>query len=74
MEVLLVISTISLAGVAFLIYFGIALWRDARQQKGKRVLVLRLREAIARQRHQPRVLYTHKLETIRQPRERARKA
>jgi hypothetical protein len=65
MGTLLVISAISAASVAFLIYFGFALWCDAGLQKEKRVLVLRLREAIARKRHQPRVLYMHKLDTIR---------
>ena len=64
MGILLIISAISTGSVVFLIYFGFALWRDARQSQGRRVLVLRLREAIARKRHQPRVLYTHKLDTI----------
>jgi hypothetical protein len=74
MGTLLIISAISAGSVAFLIYFGFALWHDARRQKGKRVLILRLRETIARKRHQPRVLYMHKFETIRQPRsERMRK-
>lgn len=64
METLLVTSAISAGSIAFLSYFGIALWRDARQQKGKRVLVLRLREAIASKRYQPHVLYRHKLDAI----------
>lgn len=73
MGVLLTISAISAGSVVFLIYFGFALWRDERQQGGRRVLVLRLREKIARKRQPPRVLYMHKLETIHQPlRERAR--
>ena len=67
MGVLLIISAISAGSVAFLIYFGFALWRDERRQGGRRVLVLKLRETIARKRHQPRVLYMHKLEGIRQP-------
>jgi len=65
MGTLLIISTISAGSVAFLIYFGFALWRDASQQTEKRVLVLRLREAIARKRYPSRVLYMHKLDTIR---------
>jgi hypothetical protein len=65
MGTLLIISAISAGSIAFLIYFGFALWRDERQQKGKRVLVLKLRETIARKRHQPRLLYMHRLETIR---------
>jgi len=65
MGVLLVISASSAGSVAFLIYFGFALWRDERRQGGRRVLVLRLRETIARKRHQPRVLYMHKLEGVR---------
>jgi len=74
MGTLLVISAICAGSVAFLIYFGFALWRDAGQQTGKRVLVLRLRGTIARKRRPPRVLYMHKLEAIRQPQgERARK-
>jgi len=67
MGVLLTISAISAGSVAFLIYFGFALWRDERQQGGRRVLVLKLREKIAHKRHQPRVLFMHKLETARQP-------
>jgi hypothetical protein len=74
MGTLLIISAISAGSVAFLMYFGFALWRDERQQKGKRVLVLRFREIIARKRNQQRLLYMHKLETIGQPQgERARK-
>jgi len=74
MGVLLTISAISFGSVAFLIYFAFALWRDERQRGGRRVLVLKLRETIARKRHQPRVLHMHKLETIRQPRgERAKR-
>jgi hypothetical protein len=65
MGVLLVISAISAGSVAFLIYFGFALWRDERKQGGRRVLVLKLRETIARKRYQPRVLHMHKLEGIR---------
>jgi len=73
MLALLIISAISAGSIAFLTYFGFALWRDERQQKEKRVLVLQLREAIARKRHRSRLLYMHKLETIRQPQsERAR--
>jgi hypothetical protein len=73
MGALLIMSAISAGSVAFLIYFGFALWRDERRQKGKRVLVLRFREIIARKRY-PRLLYMHQLETIGQPqRERARK-
>jgi hypothetical protein len=64
MGTLLIISAISAGSIAFLIYFGFALWRDEREQKGKRVLVLKLRETIARKRHQPRALYIHKLEGI----------
>jgi hypothetical protein len=66
MGTLLIISAISAGSIAFLIYFGFALWRDERQQKGKRVLVLQLREVIARKRRQPRLLYMHKLETVSQ--------
>ncbi len=74
MGTLLIISAISAGSIAFLTYFGFALWRDERQQRGKRVLVLQLREVIARKRHQPRLLYMHKLETIRPSQgERARK-
>jgi hypothetical protein len=74
MGVLLTISAISAGSVAFLIYFGFALWRDERRRRGRRLLVLRLREKIARKRHRPRVLYMHNLEAIRQPRgERARR-
>jgi hypothetical protein len=65
MGVLLIVSAISGASVAFLIYFGFAMVRDARRPHAKRVLVLRLREAIARKRYQPRVLYMHKLDNIR---------
>jgi hypothetical protein len=64
MGTLLIISAISAGSIAFLIYFGFALWRDEREQKGKRVLVLKLREKIARKRHEPRALYIHKLESI----------
>lgn len=64
MGVLLTISAISVGSVAFLIYFAFALWRDERQMGGRRVLVLKLREKIARKRYQPRVLYMHKLETV----------
>jgi hypothetical protein len=67
MGTLIIISAISAGSIAFLTYFGFALWRDERQQKGKRVLVLQLREVIARKRHQPRLLYMHKLETVSQP-------
>jgi hypothetical protein len=66
MGTLLIISAISAGSIVFLTYFGFALWRDERQQKGKRVLVLHLREAIARKRHQPRLLYMHKLESVGQ--------
>ena len=65
MGVLLIVSAISGASVAFLIYFGFAMVRDALRPHAKRVLVLRLREAIARKRYQPRVLYMHKLDAIR---------
>jgi hypothetical protein len=65
MGTLLIISAISAGSIAFLTYFGFALWRDERQQKGKRVLILQLREVIARKRPQQRLLYMHKLETIR---------
>jgi hypothetical protein len=61
---LLIISAISAPSIVFLSYFGFALWRDARQQKGKRALVLRLRETTARKRYQPRLLYMHKLDAI----------
>jgi hypothetical protein len=64
MGTLLIISAISTGSIAFLIYFGFALWRDERQQKRKRVLVLKLRETIARKRYQPRVLYMHKLDSL----------
>ncbi len=64
MGVLIIISAISAGSVAFLIYFGFALLRDERQQGGRRVLVLRLREKIARKRYLPRVLHMHKLEDI----------
>jgi hypothetical protein len=67
MGTLVIISAISAGSVAFLMYFGFALWRDERQQRGKRVLVLRFREIIARKRNQQRPLYMHKLETIGQP-------
>ena len=67
MGILLIISAIAAGGIAFLIYFGFALWRDARHAQEKRVLVLKLREAIARKRHQPRLLYMHKMENFRQP-------
>ncbi len=74
MTALLIISVISGAGIAFLIYFGFALLTDARRPDGKRVLILMLRETIARKRHQPRLLYMHKLETNRpQQGERTRK-
>jgi hypothetical protein len=65
MGILLIISAISAGSIAFLIYFGFALWRDARQSQGRRLLVLKLRETIARKRYPPRVLYMDKLETIR---------
>ena len=65
MGILLIISAIAAGGIAFLIYFGFALWRDARHAQEKRVLVLKLRETIARKRHQPRLLYMHKFETNR---------
>jgi hypothetical protein len=64
MGVLLIVSAISGASVAFLIYFGFAMVRDARRPHARRVLVLRLREVIARKRYQPRVLHMHKLDTI----------
>jgi hypothetical protein len=64
MGTLLVTSAISAGSIAFLSYFGFALWHDARRQKGKRVLLLRLREAIARKRYRPHVLYMHKLDAI----------
>jgi len=67
MTALLIISVISGAGIAFLIYFGFALLTDARRPHGKRVLILKLRETIARKRHQPRLLYVHKMEDFRQP-------
>jgi hypothetical protein len=67
MTALLIISVISGAGIAFLIYFGFALLTDARRPHGKRVLILKLRERIARKRHQPRLLYVHKLGDFRQP-------
>jgi hypothetical protein len=74
MGILLIISAISAGSVAFLIYFGFALWRDERQQRGNRVLVLKFRETIARKRNRPRLLYMHNLETVRHyPGERARK-
>jgi hypothetical protein len=73
MGVLFTISAISASSVAFLIYFGFALWRDERQQGGRRVLILKLREKIARKRRAPRVLYMHRIDAIRLPRsERAR--
>jgi hypothetical protein len=73
MGVLLTISAISAGSVAFLIYFGFALWRDERRQGSRRVLVLRLRETIARKRRAPRVLYMHRIDAIRLPHgERAR--
>ena len=67
MGILLIISAIAAGGIAFLIYFGFALWSDARHAQEKRVLVLKLRETIARKRHQPRLLYMHKMENFRQP-------
>lgn len=74
MGTLLIISAISAGSIVFLTYFGFALWRDEQKQKGKRVLVLQLREVIARKRLQPRLLYMHKLETVGQQQgERARK-
>ena len=67
MGTLLIVSAISGASVAFLIYFGFAMLRDARRPLAKRVLILRLRETIARKRYQPRVLYMHKLDALRPP-------
>lgn len=67
MGILLIVSAISGASVAFLIYFGFAMVRDARRPRDHRVLVLRLRETIARKRYQPRVLYMHKLDSIHPP-------
>ena len=64
MGILLIISAIAAGGIAFLIYFGFALWRDARHAQEKRVLVLKLRETITRKRHQPRLFYMHKLDAI----------
>jgi len=66
MTALLIISVISGAGIAFLIYFGFALLTDARRPHGKRVLILNLRETIARKRHRPRLLYMQTLEDARQ--------
>ena len=68
MGVLLFISAISAGSVIFLTYFGFALWRDERRHGGRRVLVLKLRETIARKRRAPRVLYIHPMDTIRLPR------
>jgi hypothetical protein len=74
MAALMVISVISGAGVAFLIYFGFGLLTDARRPHGKRVLILKLRETIARKRRQPPLFYVHKAEDFRQPQsERSRK-
>ncbi len=74
MGVLLTISAISAGSVAFMIYFGYALWRDERRQGERRVLVLRLRETIARKRRAPRVLHMLRIDAIRQPRgERAKR-
>ena len=67
MAVLLIVSIISGASIAFLTYFGFAMVRDAARPHAKRVLVLRLRETIARKRYRPRVLYMHKLDTLRPP-------
>ena len=65
MGTLLIISAMSAGSIAFFAFFGFKLWRDEREQKAKRVLVLQLREVIARKRQRPRVLYMHNLETIR---------
>ncbi len=74
MGILLIISAIAAGGIVFLIYFGFALWRDARHAQKKRVLALKLRQTIACKRHQPRLLYMHKLETYpRQQGEQTRK-
>ena len=64
MGILSIVSAIAGASVAFLIYFGFAMVRDARRPRDHRVLVLRLRESIARKRYQPRVLYIHKLDSL----------
>jgi len=66
MTALLIISVISGAGIAFLIYFGFALLTDARRPHGKRALILKLRETIARKRQRPRLLYMRTLEDVRQ--------
>lgn len=73
MTALLIISVISGAGIAFLTYFGFALLRDARRPHGKRVLILKLRETIARKRHRPRVLYMQTLEDVRHQSQQTRK-
>ncbi len=64
MGILLIISAIAAGGIVFLIYFGFALWRDAGHAQKKRVLVLKLRQTIARKRHQPRLLYMQNLRLI----------
>jgi hypothetical protein len=71
MATLIVISVISASSVAFLIYFGFALWLDMKRAHARRVLVLRLRDRIARRRHR-RPLYVHNLETIQKSQERTR--
>lgn len=74
MTALLIISVISGAGIAFLIYFAFALLSDARRPHGKRISILKLRETIARKRRAPRVLHMHPIDTIHLPLgERARK-
>ena len=67
MGTLLIISAMSAGSIAFFTFFGFKLWRDEREQKRKRVLVLQLRKGIARKRNQARLLYMHQLETVSQP-------
>jgi hypothetical protein len=73
LAILILISIISASGVAFLIYFGFALWFDMRRAHAHRVLVLRLRDKIARRRQRSRPLYVHNLETIRKYHDRTQK-
>jgi arginine exporter protein ArgO len=61
MTALLIISTISAAGIAFLIYFGFALLHDYWRAPEQRVLIVKLRERFSLKK--PRLL--HSLDSIR---------
>jgi hypothetical protein len=64
MTIRIIFSIISAASVAFLSYFGFALWKDSkRPPRGQRVLVLELKERFIRKKS--RLLHMYKLDATR---------